>query len=102
MHLSGCSYLRDMIGSLVLIHLTLLYLLNLQWLCSLVEMDVQTGYAVGMVFLLVGNLSLSRPWILPLLLPLYIILYALYFYNSHFSTAPSLEILVLHLFDYIG
>jgi len=67
--------IRDLVGSLVLIHLSSFYMMNLSWFCNLLEMELEYGYLLGLLIVLLGNMSLGRPWLVPLMLPVYLVLY---------------------------
>lgn len=73
--------IRDLFASLLLIHVSSLYMMNLSWLCDLLDMESEYAHLLGLALVLLGNMSLNRPWLVPLLLPLYLVLYAWWFHQ---------------------
>ena len=72
---------KDLLWSLLLIHLSSLYMMNLESVCNLLDVGKEMAYTGGLVLLLLGNLLLKRPWLVPLLLPVYLLVYLLWFHN---------------------
>ena len=60
---------RDILQSLLLIHLSMLYFVHLDEVSNLLDFEKESSYTLGLVLLLLGNVSIGRPWMLPLLLP---------------------------------
>ena len=90
--------LRDLIYSLFLIHLALHYILYLPSLCSLLSLDEEWLYLLGLVLVFLGHGLLRRAWLVPLLLPVYLLLYLLWNYTWLFDWVPFCYIGGIHAF----
>ena len=66
--------LIDSLCSLIVIHLTMLYVWNLKYICDLVEMESDYIHTVFLLLLLLVSSWLKRPWLLPMLVPVYLLL----------------------------